>query len=523
MSATGSSDRTRSGRLAKKRPSEELDQAAWEAVHEELVRTVRELITLPTINPPGNESLAAAWIQRNLASVGVRSRIVEPAPGRGSLIARLRGDGTGGGPLLLLCHTDVVPAPEAGWSHPPFAGDLAGGYIWGRGALDMKAMVAMELVIVRMLAAEARKAGRNPNTDPIPGLTRDIIFAATADEETGGYMGAGWIVDHEPDLLRADLALTEAGGISMSVAGQRFYPIQVAEKGWARVRITTHGRWGHGSMPGTDAHSVAENAAVTAARVVERLSAPTPLRITPAAKQLLDGVRPHLTRPVLAALERVLHAERNRARPFPTDSTAESTDDATTDAETIESADATAALDPFDGPVTCRPEIVRALAATLRNTVSPNVIRAGVKHNVIPGVAELEVDVRLVPGSTKDDAIELVRRMIGPALARRCTLEVDLWGPPVEQELDPEVFALLADALRAHDPEGIPVPALAPFSTDAKHMQRIGVPTYGFSPLRLEPDERFFALFHGDDERVSLDALRFGLPVLYDVVRTYCG
>ena len=504
--------RTRSGRLQASRPSELVDEATWEAAHDDVVRTLRELIALPTINPPGNETLVATYLQRSLASVGVATRIVEPTPGRGSLIARLRGDGTGGGPLLLLSHTDVVPAPAEGWSHPPFAGDLAGGYVWGRGALDMKAMVAMELLVVRMLAAEARKAGLNPNTDRIPGLTRDIIFAATADEETGGFHGAGWIVDNEPELLRADLCLTEAGGVSITVGGHRFYPIQVAEKGWAKIRITAHGRWGHGSMPGIDAVTTADNAAIVAARVVERLSAPTPVKMTPAAKRLLDGVRPHLSRPALAALERVLHAERIRAGSFSEDAALEDGLDNTPDE---------AARD--ETAVTCRPELVRALAATLRHTVSPNVIRAGVKHNVIPGVAEVEADVRVLPGSTEDDAIALVRRMIGPALAARCTVEVDLWGPPVEIEPNPEVFGLLADALCAHDPEGIPVPALAPFSTDAKHMQRIGVPTYGFSPLLLEPDERFFELFHGDDERVSLAALRFGLPVLYDVVRTYCG
>jgi len=155
---------------------------------------------------------------------------VEPFPGRGSIVARLRGDGTGGEPLLLLSHLDVVPAEPEGWTHDPFGGDLAEGYVWGRGAVDMKSMVAMEVQVMRGLARAARKAGRDPATDPIPGLRRDVIFCSSADEEAGGWQGAGWLVDNHPDWLRAAGALNEAGGISTTYGGVRFYPIQVAEK-----------------------------------------------------------------------------------------------------------------------------------------------------------------------------------------------------------------------------------------------------------------------------------------------------
>jgi acetylornithine deacetylase/succinyl-diaminopimelate desuccinylase-like protein len=210
-------------------PSSRLDAAAWRRAQERLVADLRDLIRLRTVNPPGDEILAARHLAAVLADEGIPSDVVEPFPGRGSISARLRGDGSGGGPLLLLSHLDVVPAPDEGWTHDPFGADIAEGYVFGRGAVDMKAMVAMELGVIRLLASEARAAGRDPASDPIPGLRRDILFTATADEEAGGLAGARWLVDSHPDWLQADGALIEAGGVSMDLGGRRFYPIQVAE------------------------------------------------------------------------------------------------------------------------------------------------------------------------------------------------------------------------------------------------------------------------------------------------------
>ena len=175
-------------------PSAALDPATLDAAIDELVATLRDLIRIPSINPPPDDApdgelRAAGWIGDALEDAGIPAEIHVPVPGRGSVTARLRGDGTGGEPLLLMSHLDVVPAPPDEWTHDPFAGDLADGYVWGRGAVDMKHLVAMELVVMRMLAAEARAAGRNPASDPVPGLTRDLLFASTADEEAGGLNG----------------------------------------------------------------------------------------------------------------------------------------------------------------------------------------------------------------------------------------------------------------------------------------------------------------------------------------------
>ena len=183
----------------------------------------------------------------------------EPQPGRGSVIAGLRGDGTRGEPLLLMGHLDVVPVELDRWTIDPFGGHIRDGAVYGRGAVDMKAMVAMELELMLLLAERATSANLDPARDPIPGLGRDVIFAATADEEAGGSHGMGWIVDNRPELIRSAAALNEAGGVGVPLGGVVLYPIQVAEKGKRVYRITVTGTAGHGSMPRED------NAAVLAA------------------------------------------------------------------------------------------------------------------------------------------------------------------------------------------------------------------------------------------------------------------
>src|SRR5439155_27086406 len=202
-------------RAASGLPSSALDPAALGRAGEELVETLRSLIRIPSINPPpvdapDGETRVASWIAAALGDAGVPAEVLELIRGRGSVVGRLRGDGTGGEPLLLLSHLDVVPAPPELWTHDPFGGDIADGYIWGRGAVDMKNLVAMELAVVRLLAGEARASGRDPATDPVPGLTRDVLFASTADEEAGGLNGIGWIVLERPEVLRAAAAINEA-------------------------------------------------------------------------------------------------------------------------------------------------------------------------------------------------------------------------------------------------------------------------------------------------------------------------
>lgn len=471
-------------------PSAQLSTEAWAGAHDRLVESLRDLIRIPSINPPeppGAELKAARYLAGALGEAGVPAAVHEPVPGRGSVTARLRGDGSGGEPLLLLSHLDVVPAPPELWTHDPFDGDVADGYIYGRGAVDMKDQVAMELEVMRLLAETARAAGRDPASDPVPGLTRDVLFASTADEEAGGLAGAAWLALEHPETLRAAAAINEAGGVAMHVGERRLYPIQVGEKGTTVFRLTIHGTWGHGSMPRV------ENAAVLAAEAIARLSAPFPTRLTDATRELLDGA--------IAALDgdaaRLLRAVRDGAmratdRPL---------------------------------PEMCLPIHGRALDATLRDTLSVNVVRAGVKFNVVPGEAVLELDCRRLPGTTAVAMEAAIRDRLGPELEAVTDVELLIESEPVvaDHSVANGLYPILEAAIRDHDPDGVPLPAMAPYSTDAKHLLMLGVPTFGFSPLRQPPDETYLERWHGVDERVSIEGLRWGLPVLYDAVRRFCG
>jgi acetylornithine deacetylase/succinyl-diaminopimelate desuccinylase-like protein len=470
-------------------PSAALPDGILAAAADELVETLRALIRIPSINPvpedaPDGETRAARWIAGALSDAGLAPEILEMTPGRGSVAARLRGDGSGGPPLLLLSHLDVVPAPADLWTHGPFDGDLADGAIWGRGALDMKDLLAQELTVMRMLAAEARAAGRDPAADPIPGLTRDVLFLSTADEEAGGLNGIGWIVGERPELVRAAAALNEAGAVATTFGGTRFYPIGVAEKGYVVYRLTVRGTWGHGSMP----HG--GNAAVRAAEAVTRLAAPGPARLTPVIETFLARVAEALPDDQ-ARLVRALARGESRL------------------------GDAALAA-------VCEPMTARILGAVLRDTISPNVVRAGLKYNVIPGEAVIEVDCRVLPGTTEDDMREIVIGRLGD-LAEHVAVDLVIEAPAVEAPASGATYDLLERTIVDHDPDAVPVPFLVPYATDAKHLAVLGVPTYGFSPLRLAPGDPYLELWHGVDERVSVDALRWGLPVLYDVVRRFCS
>jgi acetylornithine deacetylase/succinyl-diaminopimelate desuccinylase-like protein len=471
-------------------PSARIDPAVLDAARDEVVETLRDLIRIPSVNPPpadapDGELRAARRIADALEDAGIPAEIHLPVPGRGSVTARLRGDGSGGEPLLLLSHLDVVAAPPEEWTHDPFGGDVANGHVWGRGAVDMKHLVAMELVAMRLLAAEARAAGRNPATDPVPGLTRDILFASTADEEAGGLAGIAELVAERPELLRAAGAINESGAVATTLAGHRFYPIGVAEKGYAVYRITVRGTWGHGSMPRDD------NAAVLASRIVAALAVQGPPRLTATMEAFLERVDQELDED-----GRRLVAAIRGPDPRP----------------------AELALD-----AACDPIAARVLRALLRDTVSPTVIHAGVKYNVIPGEAVVEIDCRLLPGTTEEEMRATVLERMGPELAAACEVDLVIHAPPVDAPASGALWDAMVATLVDHDPDGIPVPFMVPFATDAKHTLALEIPTYGFSPLRFDEGQRFQERFHGVDERVSIESLRWGLPVLYDVVRRFCA
>ncbi len=448
------------------------------------VEHLRDLIRIPSVNPPdggvdvaagrdprGGETEAARYCADVLSGGGIEAEVIETEPGRGSCFARLRAteDATEP-PLILLSHLDVVPVDVEAWSRDPFGGELIDGEIWGRGAVDMKDMVAMELGVMLAL----KRSGAT--------LRRDVIFASVADEEAGGAFGAQALVRSHPHLFAdaagrpAAAALNEVGGYSMTIGARRFYTIQVAEKGIVWTRLRTTGTPGHGSMPHQD------NAAVHLAEAIAALAAheaTRPARLTDTVRSFLGTLGLH-------------------------------------DVASLVTTDPTAASEALrrhaDDPVVCR-----SLEAMMRDTVTPTVLRSGKKVNVIPGSGEAELDLRTLPGTDQSALIAELQEVVGD----RARIEALMPLPAVEWPAEAEIVGLMHDALRRADPDAEPVPMMITPGTDAKALVELGIPCYGFAPLRLEPDVPFLSLFHGHDERVPVSALAFGLPVLADVVARY--
>jgi acetylornithine deacetylase/succinyl-diaminopimelate desuccinylase-like protein len=325
-----------------------------------------------------------------------------------------------------------------------------------------------------LLARATRAAGRDPASDPVPGLRRDVIFAATADEEVGGDAGMGWLVDNRPELVRADAAFNEDGGFTVEAFGRRLYPIQAGEKGYGWYRIDVEGTWSHGSMPGD------WNAAIRAARIIDRLASPGPVRVIPAVRHAIAELAPVA---------------------------------GDGDADGDPSAFAARWEQPYD----------RFWSALLRDTVSPNIVTAGTAPNVIPGAAQIELDCRVLPGTRPADMRAELERRIGDDLAPFATVHELRWAHGIDQPLEGPAWAAMRGALLAADPEAVIVPILAPWSTDAKHTARIDVPTFGFSPLRLGPNDSFLDAAHADDERVPIEGLQWGLGVFADAIERFCG
>jgi acetylornithine deacetylase/succinyl-diaminopimelate desuccinylase-like protein len=455
----------------------------WDLATDAVVEHLRALIRIPSVNPPeggselaggrdpaGGETAAARYCADVLADAGVAAEVLEVAPGRGSCFARLPATvNDPAPPLILMSHVDVVPVEASAWTHDPFGAELIDGVIWGRGAVDMKQMMAMELGVMSALAAS-----------PTP-RRRDVIFASVADEEAGGLFGALHWVRERPDLFRAadgrpaEAAINEVGGYSMTVGGRRIYTIQVAEKGIIWTRIRASGTPGHGSMPHRD------NPAIKLAAAVTRLAAaPRPARLVPVVADFLEALG-------LGAVVRAAGAG---------------------DEDAIRNELETRVSDPV---------LRRSLDAMLRDTVTPNVIHVGQKMNVIAGTGEAEVDVRTLPGTDQAAFLARLQSIAGDEVG----VESVHTMPSVEWPADAPIVSLMDAALRKADPEGIPAPMMITPGTDAKAMGLLGIPTYGFMPLRLEPEMPFLSLFHGHDERISVSALRFGLPVLHDVVTRF--
>ena len=437
----------------------------WAKEGDACVELLRRLIRVPTVNPPGNERPAAELVAEMLLAAGLEPTIVESEPGRANLVVRYRGTGELP-PVLLNAHLDVVEADESDWTHAPFSADLADGCIWGRGAVDMKNMVSMSACVMTLLARHK------------PRLKRDVIFAAVADEETGSSKGAHFLVSEHPDLVRAEYALGEVGGFSLHMMGRVFYPIQVAEKGQVWLRARFEGEAGHGSIPRVD------SAVIRAAEAIVRVGrSRLPFHPTDVVERFLRELAAGLPHPARFILPRL-------TTPWL----------------------AGLLLDR----VIADPSIRRTFGTYLSNTASPTVVRAGAKTNVIPARASFEIDGRTLPGQTQEDFMKEVRRLVG----EEAILDVLASQPPVVTPVDTPMYRCLSDVVRERDPGAIPIPALIPGFTDAKAYDRLGTRYYGFSPVRfaLTDNISFAALYHGKNERIPEEGLRWGLRTLWEAV-----
>ena len=445
----------------------DLHDEQWAQITEETVEHLSRLIRFDTSNPPGNETPAALYLKQVFERKGFHEmHLLESALRRGNLVVRLRGDGSAP-PLLLCAHLDVVPAEPDRWTHPPFSGKVVDGAVWGRGALDMKHMAAMSLMVLLLAKRYS-----------LP-LRRDLIFAAVADEEAGSDHGTRWLVENHPDLLRAEYALNELGGMMTPMAGQRVYPIQVAEKGICWLKMRARGRPGHGSAPHGD------NAVVHLGQALVRIGdgRGMPLHITAPVASFVRDLAARLPFPQRMLLRRLL---RPRLAPY----------------------------------VLARlpPDQATFFRTALSNTVTPTCLRAGVKTNVIPSQAEADLDCRLLPGYTADDAL----REIGAIVGSRVALEPVRVSPGVEFDSNTEFFRLLQRTLSAHDPAALPLPYMSPTFTDAHQLSRLGITVYGFTPGHPPEGLPLLRLIHAHDERIPIASLHFGMRVLWDVVRRFC-
>ena len=430
--------------------------------HDEVVELVSSLIRFDTSNTgeletTKGEAECARWVAQQLAEVGYECEYVESgAPGRGNVVTRLRGADPSRGALLVHGHLDVVPAEAADWSVHPFSGAVSDGYVWGRGAIDMKNMIGMMIAVARHL----KRTGTVP--------PRDLVFAFVADEEAGGKYGCGWLVENRPDLFEGVTeAIGEVGGFSLTVprsdgGDKRLYLIETAEKGMRWMRLTARGRAGHGSFVHDD------NAVTTLAGAVDRLGRyQFPVVLTDTVAQFLTAVG-----------EETGHS-------FDPDSP------------------------DLDGVVAKLGPIGRIVGATLRDSANPTMLKAGYKANVIPGSAEAVVDCRILPGHAGEFEAT-VDELIGPDVTREWITDL----PAYETSFDGDLVDAMNAALLAVDSDARIVPYMLSGGTDAKHFARLGIRCFGFIPLRLPPELDFAALFHGVDERVPVESLTFGTEVL---------
>ncbi len=430
------------------------------------VLALEQLIKLDTTNPPGNEAGAIGLIQRLLKDAGVETVLLSKDSSRPNLIARLEGSGDAS-PFLMQGHVDVVPTSDQVWDHDPFGGEIVEGFMWGRGTLDMKgAVVMMVHAFLRLAASDKKPAG-------------DVILAILSDEEDGGFYGARFLVEEHPSLFDGvEYCIGEFGGFPLPLGGTRFYPIQVAERLSIRFELTIRAEGGHGSLPRRGAAMGQLGKLLT---VLDRKR--MPVHVVPATRLMVESMIEHSTGATRRALQMLLNRR-----------TAE------------------AALRLLPGQL-------GLLEPVFRNTVSPTIVSGGDKHNVIPAAVSVTLDGRMLPGSSPEEMAAELRRIAGPNVEIDYTVDGKV-GP---HQPNLALLPLLADVIRQHDPEAVPIPFLLPATTDGRWFAELGIQPYGFTPLLLPDGFEFQKVVHAANERVPVSAIGAGAEMVFDLLRRYPG
>jgi len=440
-----------------------LPQSEWNGLRDEVVAHLSRLIQIDTTNPPGNEMVLARYLDETLRAAGIETHLYEPVPGRAAIVARLRAQSPKALPVLLLAHMDVVGVERDAWTRDPFGGEVIDGYVYGRGAIDDKGMLTVNLVTL-LLASRLLASGRYE-------LTRDVVLVATSDEEAGGTIGTEWLIEQHPELMRAEFALNEGGRIRVIDGKPLYAAIQCAEKMSNVVTVTAVGPGGHASVP------LPGNPVARLARAVALIAE-------------------HREPVILLATTREFFAGLATVWP--------------------QASEGAAMADLVSDDASRRERGAKVLSATplfdavLRTGISPTILDAGLRHNVIPTEACATLSVRTLPGESIDDVVQRLNRLVNDPAVH---IEVTHRGhdaPPSPSSS--AAFGALRDSLHEIDPSIAAVPYLSTGATESAFLRRWGVPTYGILPFPLTMDDE--TRMHGHDERVPVDALAFGLRLV---------
>jgi len=436
-----------------------MEQGVTQAFGDETLQIFRDYIRIDTTNPPGNEIKTADFLGAILKKEGIPFIVETSASRRANLIARLKGRGEKK-PVVLLNHMDVVPADASKWSVPPFSGEIRNGYVYGRGTIDMKGMGIVEL----MSLIHLKRLG-------IP-LKRDLIFLAVADEETGGVVGAKWVLEHHPELKEIEGVLNEGGG-GVLHEGKRWYEVSTSQKVICQVKVTTKGEGGHASVP------MADSAVAILTEALHRIQRYTfPVKLLPSVREYFKRLAPFQTTSWQPAFRDMENAAKRKASVLS--------------------------------------EIMRepVYHSKTHDTVAVTVLKAGEKVNVVPDEAIAQVDCRLLPGTSPDVFLSLLKEIIHDPRVEIETTFKGVDAPPTPH--DTPIFRAIEQAVTTMDPGAVVTPNLVPGATDSRYFRALGIGCYDFCPFMFTPEER--QLIHGTDERISIENMAFGVKLMVKIL-----